>query len=135
MKRSVLPLLCGLLVLLVLCASLWPGLHARCFVAKYSRGIEAAYHTGGGIPGLAGEFPFNQWPGEAPMLEFMLGNRGARYYGCYYSPQNVPLAFQNADQHLVPQSENRWEWEEAYGDNGGFTCRLQKNWFYYEAWF
>ena len=68
------------------------------------------------------------------MLQITLIARGDTYYGCYYSPDDVPLAFQNSDVPLVQNGHERWEWE-AEGDNHGSTERISEKWFYFEASF
>lgn len=75
----------------------------------------------------------NCWPGEHPMVEYILPVLRPGYYGAYYSPDDVPLAFQNT---AVPLEEtgNGWVWQ-AEGDNHGFTRRLSPGWYYFEAHF
>ena len=77
------------------------------------------------------------YTGEHAMIEFFVKGRGIApasvYYGFYYSPDGVPLAFQNAKNGLVP-SGNGWEWK-AGGDNRGYTEQISGNWYYYEASF
>ena len=57
-----------------------------------------------------------------------------RYYGFYYSPDDVPADFQNAGVGLTPVSQGEWTWHAAGTDNGGRTMRITDRWFYYEAW-
>lgn len=56
------------------------------------------------------------------------------YYGFYYSPNDIPVAYQNMEYTLSGISANEWEWS-GEGDNGGRTVRIMVNWYYYEAWF
>ena len=77
---------------------------------------------------------FNEWPGEHPMTEFILYTWGNTYYGCYYSVDDVPLAFQNADLDLKQTGRNQWTWQSE-GDNHGMTERVKKNWYYFKASF
>ena len=58
-----------------------------------------------------------------------------RYYGFYYSQDDVPVPFQNAGAVLSQVSEEEWNWYDAGTDNGGRTKRITDHWFYYEAWF
>ncbi|MEA4814297.1 MAG: hypothetical protein VB112_05285 [Oscillospiraceae bacterium] len=58
----------------------------------------------------------------------------SKYYGFYYSPDDVPTAYQNTNYSLSAVSDDEWEWSDGT-DNGGRTKRIMKNWFYYEAWF
>ena len=74
----------------------------------------------------------NHWPGQHPMVEYILLT-GFGYYGFYYSPDDVPLAFQNVPVPLE-ESSNGWQWQ-AEGDDRGSTHRLSPGWFYFEAHF
>lgn len=75
--------------------------------------------------------------GEHNMVEFMIDGDGlippAQYYGFYYSPDDVPLAFQNVNVPLTEYKENEWEWTEE-GDNHGITKKITDCWYYFEAW-
>lgn len=76
--------------------------------------------------------------GENPILQFGYSSFGlvpaSTYYGFYYSPADVPAAYQNADLPLTEADDDSWEWTDGT-DNGGVTIRIAPNWFYYEAWF
>lgn len=50
----------------------------------------------------------------------------------FYSFDNEPVPFQNADESLIPVSEQEWKWI-GEGDNRGIVRRLDTNWFYFEA--
>jgi len=76
----------------------------------------------------------NSWDAEHPMTEFLIMTWGDTYYGCYYSPDGVPLAFQNTDVELVQNGHDYWEWS-AEGDNRGATSLILDNWYYFEASF
>ena len=75
--------------------------------------------------------------GTHDMVEFMVDEDGlipsAQYYGFYYSPDDVPLAFQNINVPLTEYKENEWEWTEK-GDNRGVTKKITECWYYFEAW-
>lgn len=75
--------------------------------------------------------------GKHPMVEFMVEGDGvippAQYFGFYYSPDDVPLAFQNIEVPLTEYKENEWEWSEE-GDNHGVTKKITECWYYFEAW-
>lgn len=75
--------------------------------------------------------------GEHNMVEFMVDSDGiippAQYYGFYYSPDDVPLTFQNVKVPLTEYKENEWEWKEE-GDNHGITKKITECWYYFEAW-
>lgn len=74
----------------------------------------------------------NDWPGQHPMVEYILFT-GSGYHGFYYSPDDVPLAFQNASLPLT-EAKGGWQWH-GEGDNHGFTRRLSPCWYYFEAHF
>lgn len=113
-----------------------PFLRAKSFVFVNGQKIEDALHAGYGIPGRLGEMTFNTWEGNSghSMLEFVLITRGDSYYGCYYSPDDVPLAFQNTDAELVQCGHDSWRWK-AEGDNHGKTRKINNHWYYFEASF
>ena len=75
--------------------------------------------------------------GKHNMVEFMIDEDGlippAQYFGFYYSPDDVPLAFQNVDVPLNEYKENEWEWSEEH-DNHGITKKITECWYYFEAW-
>lgn len=76
--------------------------------------------------------------GSHDIVQFYYGGVGivpaSKYYGFYYSPDDVPTAYQNANCSLSAVSDDEWEWSDGT-DNGGRTIKLFKDWFYYEAWF
>lgn len=76
--------------------------------------------------------------GNHDIVQFYYGGFGiapaSKYYGFYYSPDDVPTAYQNVNCRLSVISEDEWGWFDST-DNGGRTIRIMKNWFYYEAWF
>ena len=76
----------------------------------------------------------NTWEGEHSMVEFLITTRGDTYYGCYYSPDDVPLAFQNTAAELTLCGHDSWKWS-ADGDNAGKTMKIMDHWYYFEASF
>jgi hypothetical protein len=76
--------------------------------------------------------------GNNDIVQFYYGGVGivpaSTYYGFYYSPDDIPAAYQNVNCRLSAVSDVEWEWSDGT-DNGGRTIRIMKNWFYYEAWF
>ena len=56
------------------------------------------------------------------------------YYGFYYSPENVPVSFQNTGLPLTTCEDGTWQWSDGT-DNGGVTKSIGNGWFYYQAWF
>ncbi len=86
---------------------------------------------------LSGVSQIDFWDGEYPMIEFYLESLGigssASYTGIYYSPQDIPLPFQNADLPLTPE-DGGYSWK-GEGDNYGYVKRLAPNWYLFEAYF
>ncbi len=111
-----------------------PSIRAKSFVALHGAEIESAIEAGHGVPAWLGNYDYNSWAGEHSMLQITLIERGNTYYGCYYSFDDVPLAFQNADVPLTQDGHEYWEWQ-AEGDNHGSTERITENWYYFEASF
>lgn len=76
--------------------------------------------------------------GDNDIVQFYYGGVGiapaSKYYGFYYSPDDIPTAYQNTNSKLSAVSDDEWEWSDGT-DNGGRTIKIMKNWFYYEAWF
>lgn len=58
----------------------------------------------------------------------------SKYYGFYYSPDDIPVTYWNAPYALEEIQEGEWKWE-GEGDNGGKTKKIRERWYYYEAWF
>lgn len=69
--------------------------------------------------------------GEHTIVQFDTGSMVSQYSGYYYSPDDVPVPFQNADVPLR-ESEVGWSWQDE-GDNHGTTKRIAECWFSYEA--
>ena len=134
MKKRILPvLLLTLLIGVMLCRST-PERRIENFIARHGDTLAAAVETDGGIPADIGIRLWNPWAGAHEMTEFILWTRGNTYYGCYYSPDDVPLAFQNMEIPLEPQSDGSWIWRGA-GDNRGCTWRGRENWYGFSASF
>ena len=78
------------------------------------------------------------WNGEHPIIQYDMVTKGwlpsAKYYGFFYSFDDVPVAFQNGKDALIPISGNEWEWK-GRGDNRGIVRKIESNWFYFEASF
>lgn len=76
--------------------------------------------------------------GEHIMVDFPVTGVGIApssiSYGFYYSPDDVPLAFPNADVALTQYERDSWEWS-ANGDNRGITKKIAECWYYYEVSF
>jgi len=127
-----------------------PVLRVRAFLWTYQKDLEQRIQEAGSVgevegqffsdpmPALCGIKKFDVWPGNQDMIEFHLFGKGAggqtSYYGCYYSWEDVPLAYQNADVTLTQDGHDYWQWQ-AEGDNHGATRKLSEHWYYFEAHF
>ena len=122
---------------LLLLAALWlrggSERRAERFVRQYGAEIADSWQRDGAIP-ERGQRYGNEWPGEHPMLEFVLSAGLGGYSGCYYSPDGVPLAFQNTEIPLEETAPGRWTWQ-AQGGNHGETWHIEGNWFGFQASF
>ncbi len=78
------------------------------------------------------------WNGEHSIIQYDMVSEGllpsAKYYGFFYSFDDVPVAFQNAKDALTPISDNEWEWKGS-SDNRGIVRKIESNWYYFEAAF
>ena len=114
-----------------------PLRHAQTFVSMYSDHIENSIRAQEGIPDNLGCLDVNEWDGAHFMVEFTLSGwgigSGTRYYGCYYSPDGVPLPFQNSGEALTQDGHDYWVWND--GGNHGATQKIKDNWYYFEASF
>ena len=113
MKKKMIWVVIAVLILGIVIFLASPQLRVKAFVSMYSDKIEAGLQNGSGVPGHLGEYSFNTWEGEHDMLEFVLITRGDTYYGCYYSYDNVPLAFQNTEAELTQNGHDYWEWSDS----------------------
>lgn len=132
--------LCLICLLLVSVVSIYaiPKLRISLFVHTYHEQIENSLSAGNGVPAddtvFFGYNSVNSWDSTHPMTEFIIMSFGDTYYGCYYSPDDVPLAFQNYDTELTQDGHDYWEWQ-ADGDNHGATSKIIDHWYYFEASF
>ena len=130
----------GLAVILVVSVILLsnPQVRTNLFVKLYHDDIEEGLRIHAGVPAddvvLFGYQYVNTWEGEHSMVEFLITTRGDSYYGCYYSPDDVPLAFQNTEAELTQCGHDSWKWS-AEGDNAGKTMKIMDHWYYFEASF
>lgn len=123
----------AVLVVLMVCGAAYmarPRLQAERFVTQHGMELEEQIQIGGTLPE---DLDVTLWDGEHPMAEVILFAWGDTYYGCYYSPDGVPLPFQNTGLPLHEEKEG-WSWT-VEGDNHGFTAHLEGNWYYFEASF
>lgn len=139
-KKRIVTIILWLAALAVLFIWSSPEQKVDRFVAKNAEVLEESLGTdlSGGYPGGLGIQYYNCWGEDSghPIGEFCFGPsilHGRQYYGCYYSPDDVPCGFQNVEVTLVPDGENRWTWH-AEGDNRGMTKKISDKWYYFEAW-
>lgn len=111
-----------------------PFLRVKTFIYLHHNQIEEPMLDHNGIPVIPGVKAHNTWAGEHEMTEFILFTQGSTYYGCYYSWDDVPLAFQNVDVELVQNGHAYWKWQ-GEGDNRGATQRILDHWYYFEVSF
>lgn len=112
------------------------------FVLKYEGELQqiADAHLNGdlSIKEFKGAEVEQVFPGEHPMLQFSACGFGIApasvYYGFYYSPNDVPLTYQNAEEELMKEADDKWQWK-GEGDNGGVTYKIKDKWYYYKARF
>ena len=117
-----------------------PQIRTNIFVRLYHEQIEKGLRMSAGVPAddvvLFGYQSVNTWRGEHTMIEFLISGFGSgsasSYYGCYYSPDDVPLAFQNMDVNLTQCGHDSWKWS-GEGDNHGKTIKIMDHWYYFEA--
>ena len=109
---------------------------ATRFVERNGEDFAALADSGQSVPSAWEGKTVNIWNHEHPMYEMILGyGIGDRqYWGVYYSPDHVPLPFQNADVALSTGGEGTWLWQ-AEGDNHGMTKKITDEWYYFEAAF
>lgn len=78
----------------------------------------------------------NVWDGEHQIVEYIVDGRGlapsGTYYGFFYSPDGVPVSFQNSGEELSRQGQDEWVWQ-GEGDNRGYVELMRPCWYYFEA--
>ena len=80
----------------------------------------------------AGIIQIDRFRGSHDMVQFaQRSSLTNQYRGYYYSPDDVPLPFQNADITLV-ETPDGWTWQDESA-NHGTTERIAKCWFRYTA--
>ena len=128
--------LAGLFLALLLTAAIWPTPEwgAAWYVIRHQTELQAdmdACFLQGKNLSYNGSFLYvNDWPGQHSMVEYVFIEQGGRLYGFYYSPDNVPLAFQNAALPLE-ETPDGWRWRDGRGS--GETRQLAPRWFLFSA--
>lgn len=138
-KTHVILLLFAILVLSVVTFSIWssaPEKKSKEFVERNANSFSEFLDSGQSIPSTWDGQTVDVWNGEHVMYEFILGfGMGNRqYWGVYYSPDDVPLSFQNTDVPLSTNGDGIWTWQTE-GDNHGTTKKITDKWYYFEASF
>ncbi|HIY03666.1 MAG TPA: hypothetical protein H9733_01710 [Candidatus Anaerotignum merdipullorum] len=69
------------------------------------------------------------------VVEFLVSTGGlgssSKYYGFYYSPQNIPMGYQEQNVKLL-ENETGWQWSDPNGDNQYYTEKIADNWYWFE---
>lgn len=112
-----------------------PYILAENFVGRWGSRVEESLAAGDGLPGNLPEYKI--WGDAHEIIEFPLLGWGlvpqSSYYGCYYSFEDVPVAYE-ISAVLVAEGDGCWIWQ-GEGDNHGLTRKIRDHWYYYEAAF
>lgn len=136
-KRKMFAAAACILVIGVLAAVVWenrPERRAERFIERNGAQLAALVDTQQPLPEMQDVVSSSEWNGEHSMYEWILSTWGNTYYGCYYSPDDVPLPFQNSGVALIEDGKGCWRWK-AEGDNQGMTKKLEAQWYYFKASF
>ena len=141
-RKKLFGIVAGILLAALLITMWIPKVRTTLFVKLYHEDIEESLSLGMGVPAddavLFGYKYVNTWEGEHTMTEFLISASGlvpqSTYYGCYYSPDDVPMAFQNPAGIELTETESGWTWK-GEGDNEGYTEKIMDKWYYFEASF
>ena len=129
-------ILLALIVFILFTTSFTPEKKAIQFIEKNAASFSILVDCGQPIPSTLDGKRVDIWDGPHTMYEFILGSGigGTQYFGVYYSPDDVPLPFQNTNISLTANGEDSWIWQ-AEGDNHGMTRKITNQWYYFEASF
>ena len=112
-----------------------PDKLAERFVKNHSAEVEALVEAGDPLPEEVDGKPLDAWTeGEHPMYEVTLITISDTTYGCYYSPDDMPLPYQNTGLELVDDVRGGWSWR-AEDETYGYTERIAPGWFYFDFHF
>ena len=145
-KRKIVTIVVAV-VLAALCLAavkLWftPKFRATLFVMRYGDYVEEKYEnriliSKENVNCISMTYYGSKY--RHPMIEFDLCGFGiapsSTYYGCFYSPDDVPLVYGQMNYTLVKQSEGYWTWAEKDGDNHGSVAKIKDCWYYFSASF
>lgn len=97
--------------------------------------IEMHFGQGISLSVPSEEVTVSEGTGEHTVVEYTFKGffPSPQYYGFFFSPDDVPVSFQNSGIGLTQTSENEWKWLEESGDNHGYVRRIEPFWFYFEA--
>lgn len=136
-KRFILVLALALLVGTVLFFSS-PKRRAELYFYRHQSELEAsvACWQEGATLSHDPKLTANVWDGEHDIVEYIVVTRGivpsSAYYGFFYSPDDVPVSFQNSGEELTRRGQYEWTWQ-GEGDDHGYIELIQPNWYYFEA--
>lgn len=82
---------------------------------------------------------YNNWDvsyyPDSGMVEFLVSTRGfgpsSKYCGFYYSPQNIPVGYQEQNVELF-KTETGWQWSDPDSDNQYYTEKITDHWYWFE---
>ncbi len=135
-KRTIIITVAIILLLAVVSIFCIPKIRVSLFVHSYHELIEEALADGHGVPAddavFFGYDAVNSWEGNYSMTEFVIMTFGDKIYGCYYSPDDEPLAFQNVDVKLSQDGHSYWEWK-VNDSKFGSTSQIMEQWYFFEA--
>ncbi len=135
-KKKIIIVVVIILLLAVGSVFFIPKIRVSLFVHSYHELIEDAMAAGHGVPAddavFFGYDAVNSWEGTYAMTEFVIMSFGDKYYGCYYSPDDEPLAFQNIDTKLSQDGHSYWEWK-VDDSIFGSTSKIMDKWYYFDA--
>ena len=124
-----------ILIVSAICIFTVPKLRTTLFVHLYHELIEDGLTAGNGVPAddavFLGYDAVNTWDGNHPMTEFVVMSKGDTHYGCYYSPDDIPLAFQNIDTELTQDGHAYWKWSAE--ERQGATSKIIDYWYFFEV--
>jgi hypothetical protein len=134
-------LVCILLSVLLTSFYLQPERKVLRFYQKHSeelkRIVDDSYDETQ-LPSFLEDVRIKRWPGEYDIVRFDLVLQGitpaSKYYGLFYSKDDVPVSYENGNEKLTAVSENEWTWKGT-GDNQGYIKKIEPCWYYYEASF
>lgn len=79
----------------------------------------------------------NVWDGEHPVMEYLLGDYGMvsaeERVGFFFSPEDIPVPFQNRQIPLTQVEKQEWHWQDEANGEQGTVKKLEPCWYYFEA--